>query len=110
MLRIYDAGWKQTFHKFDMIPNRKTDTNNHGPMSTDNIGMNYDYPEATYERRKEILNEHRTYHKVGSTLSPTIRVFRKTFKPRCRSGAYPKTNFSTTDTGRIKSTSVKLVA
>jgi FAD dependent oxidoreductase len=61
MLRIYEAGWTQTFHKFDMIPNRKTDTNNHGPMSTDNIGMNYDYPEATYERRKEILREHRTY-------------------------------------------------
>jgi FAD dependent oxidoreductase len=61
MIRIYEAGWTQTFHKFDMIPNRKTDTNNHGPMSTDNIGMNYDYPEASYERRKEILREHRTY-------------------------------------------------
>ncbi len=61
MLRIYEAGWTQTFHKFDMIPNHKTDTNNHGPMSTDNIGMNYDYPEASYERRKEILREHRTY-------------------------------------------------
>ncbi len=61
LIRIYEAGWTQTFNKFDMIPNRKTDTNNHGPMSTDNIGMNYDYPEASYERRKEILREHRTY-------------------------------------------------
>src|SRR5690606_11594735 len=43
------------------IPNRKTDTNNHGPFSTDNIGMNYDYPEASYERRREILEEHRRY-------------------------------------------------
>ncbi|MCA9021395.1 MAG: FAD-dependent oxidoreductase, partial [Planctomycetaceae bacterium] len=38
-----------------------TDTNNHGPMSTDNIGYNYDYPEASYERRKEIIQEHTTY-------------------------------------------------
>jgi hypothetical protein len=59
--RVLDAGWRQTFHKFDLLPNRKTDTNNHGPFSFDNIGMNYDYPEASYERRKEILAEHRSY-------------------------------------------------
>ena len=59
--RVLEAGWRQTFHKFDLLPNRKTDTNNHGPFSFDNIGMNYDYPEASYERRKEILAEHRTY-------------------------------------------------
>ena len=45
------------------MPNRKTDSNNHGPFSTDNIGMNYDYPEATYERRRQILKEHETYQK-----------------------------------------------
>jgi hypothetical protein len=61
LLRIFAAGWRETFHKFDPIPNRKTDTNNHGPMSTDNIGYNYDYPEASYERRQEILREHRDY-------------------------------------------------
>ncbi|NLF68583.1 MAG: FAD-dependent oxidoreductase [Candidatus Anammoximicrobium sp.] len=61
LLRIFDAGWRETFDKFDPIPNHKTDTNNHGPMSTDNIGFNYDYPEASYERRREILREHTTY-------------------------------------------------
>ncbi len=61
--RIYQAGWQATFRKFDPIPNRKTDTNNHGPMSTDNIGMNYDYPEASYERRGEIIAEHERYQK-----------------------------------------------
>ena len=61
LLRIYEAGWRETFGKFDPIPNHKTDTNNHGPFSTDNIGMNYDYPEASYERRREILDEHRRY-------------------------------------------------
>jgi hypothetical protein len=61
LLRIFEAGWRETFHKFDPIPNRKTDTNNHGPMSTDNIGYNYDYPEASYDRRREIIREHRQY-------------------------------------------------
>jgi len=61
LVRVLDAGWRQTFHKFDLLPNRKTDTNNHGPFSFDNIGMNYDYPEASYERRKEIIREHRDY-------------------------------------------------
>lgn len=61
--RVYEAGWDETFDKFDEIPNRKTDTNNHGPFSTDNIGMNYDYPEASYERRREIIQEHEHYQK-----------------------------------------------
>lgn len=63
LARVYAAGWDETFEKFDDIPNRKTDTNNHGPFSTDNIGMNYDYPEATYERRREIIKEHELYQK-----------------------------------------------
>jgi hypothetical protein len=61
LLRIFDAGWRETFQKFDRLPNRKTDTNNHGPFSTDNIGMNYDYPDASYARRREIIREHERY-------------------------------------------------
>lgn len=61
--RYLRAGWKGVFKKFDPIPNRKTDTNNHGAFSTDNIGMNYDYPEASYERRREIIKEHEQYQK-----------------------------------------------
>ena len=63
LARIYEAGWKETFHKFDPIPNAKTDVNNHGPFSSDYIGGNYDYPEASYERRKEIIDEHIRYQK-----------------------------------------------
>ncbi len=61
LVRMFDTGRKDWFEKFDEIPNRKTDTNNHGPFSSDNIGMNYDYPEADYERRKEIIKEHQDY-------------------------------------------------
>lgn len=63
LLRVFATGWRETFDKFDPVPNRKTDCNNHGPFSTDNIGMNYDYPEASYERRREILREHENYQK-----------------------------------------------
>jgi len=63
LARYLEGGWKDVFNKFDPAPNFKTDTNNHGAFSTDNIGMNYDYPEASYARRKEIIQEHETYQK-----------------------------------------------
>lgn len=43
------------------MPNRKTDTNNSGPFSTDYIGRNYNYPEGNYKQREKIINEHRKY-------------------------------------------------
>jgi hypothetical protein len=43
------------------MPNRKTDTNNQKGFSTDFIGQNWDYPEASYEERKEIVARHRSY-------------------------------------------------
>ncbi|GAB3991078.1 FAD-dependent oxidoreductase [Spirosoma daeguense] len=63
LARVYAAGWGETFQKYDPIPNRKTDTNNHGPFSTDYLGKNYDYPDATYERRKAIIKDHELYQK-----------------------------------------------
>ena len=61
LARTFAAGWREVFHKFDAIPNRKTDTNNHGPFSFDHIGANYDYPEASYQRRREIIADHQRY-------------------------------------------------
>jgi arylsulfatase A-like enzyme len=61
LARTLAAGWREVFAKFDAIPNRKTDTNNHGPFSFDHIGANYDYPEASYERRREIIADHERY-------------------------------------------------
>jgi hypothetical protein len=63
LARVFESGWREMFNKFDLIPNRKTDANNHGPFSTDYIGMNYDYPEASYSRRKEIIKAHENYQK-----------------------------------------------
>jgi len=63
LARLSEAGWDDFFGKFDPIPNLKTDVNNHGPFSFDDIGMNWDYPEASYERRREIVREHETYQR-----------------------------------------------
>lgn len=63
LARTFQQGWNELFNKFDPIPNRKTDTNNHGPFSTDYVGMNYDYPEASYEERKRIIKAHENYQK-----------------------------------------------
>lgn len=43
------------------MPNRKTDTNNQKGFSTDFIGQNYDYPEASYAEREKIVQAHRDY-------------------------------------------------
>ncbi|MBS0011628.1 MAG: FAD-dependent oxidoreductase [Bacteroidales bacterium] len=43
------------------MPNRKTDTNNQKGFSTDFIGQNRDYPEASYEDREKITERHREY-------------------------------------------------
>lgn len=61
LLRNFEAGDLRLPLKPDMMPNGKTDTNNNCAFSTDNIGMNYDYPEAGYARRAAILQEHEAY-------------------------------------------------
>jgi len=55
--------------KFDIFPNKtpggfhKTDTNNHGPISSDFIGANWDWPQATYEQREAIFQRHVAYQR-----------------------------------------------
>ncbi len=63
LFRNFEAGDLRMPWSAGMMPNHKTDTNNMGAFSTDNIGMNYDYPEASYVEREEILKEHETYQK-----------------------------------------------
>lgn len=47
--------------KPDPLPHRKTDTNNNGPFSTDYIGGSWSYPEADYQTRARIWQEHKDY-------------------------------------------------
>ena len=61
LFRNFEAGDLRVPMHALMMPNGKTDTNNNGAFSTDNINMNYDYPDAGYERREEIVREHQAY-------------------------------------------------
>ncbi|MCG3148635.1 MAG: hypothetical protein PCFJNLEI_02080 [Verrucomicrobiae bacterium] len=53
--------------KFDILERttpgggNKTDTNNHGPVSSDFIGANYDWPEGDYATREKIFQRHVSY-------------------------------------------------
>jgi hypothetical protein len=63
LVRYLTPEWNDIFGNHQPMPNRKTDTNNHGAVGTDNIGMNYDYPEGDHAAREKIVREHETYQK-----------------------------------------------
>lgn len=57
--------WKALTDVFiwSMMPNGKTDINNKGGFSTDMIGMNWDYPDADYNKRAVLWKAHEDYTK-----------------------------------------------
>ncbi|PCJ98707.1 MAG: xanthan lyase [Flavobacteriaceae bacterium] len=58
LFRNYEAGYNRIPWINSKMPNGKTDTNNRDGFSTDFIGENYDYPEASYEEREQIVQKH----------------------------------------------------
>lgn len=63
LMRNFEAGEKGFPWINSKMPNRKTDTNNRTGFSTDFIGQNYDYPEASYAEREAIKERHWKYQK-----------------------------------------------
>ncbi len=63
LFRNCEAGFEEMPWINSGMPNRKTDTNNRTGFSTDFIGQNYDYPEASYTEREVIVRNHRSYQK-----------------------------------------------
>jgi hypothetical protein len=60
--RYFATGWRDVFSKFDRLRARtKTDTNNHGAVSTDFIGQNHAWPGAGYVEREKIFQAHVAY-------------------------------------------------
>ena len=60
------------------MPNQKTDTNNQKGFSTDFIGQNWDYPEASYQEREKIIERHRQYQQgLMWTLANHPRIPKK---------------------------------
>ncbi|NQU53312.1 MAG: FAD-dependent oxidoreductase [Bacteroidetes bacterium] len=63
LLRYINTGEFDVLKLSKMMPLGKTDTNNKGAFATDNIGMNYDYPNGDYKTREAIIQEHENYQK-----------------------------------------------
>jgi len=75
LLRNFEAGETGMPWINSSMPNRKTDTNNRTAFSTDFIGQNYDYPEASYAEREKIVTQHRSYQEgLMWTLANHARV------------------------------------
>lgn len=93
LARLSETRWNEFFGKYDPIPNLKTDVNNHGPFSFDNIGMNWDYPEASYKRRKEIIKEHEIYQKGLLYFMATDRRIPAVVRETMNQWGYSKDEF-----------------
>ncbi len=66
LFRKFEAGYTESRDQRipwinSPMPNRKTDINNRQAVSTNNIGMNYDYPDGDYATRERIIEDHKLY-------------------------------------------------
>lgn len=74
-LRNVEAGDDRVSWHPVRMPNRKTDTNNNKAISSDFIGMNWDYPEADYAKRDAIIQAHKDWQQgLFWTLANSPRV------------------------------------
>lgn len=96
LFRNFEAGDLRLPLKMDMMPNGKTDTNNQGAVSTDYIGQNYAYPDASYAERERIEEQHRTYQMgLMWTLQTHARVPAE-IRDRMAEWGLPKNEFEGT--------------
>jgi len=88
--------WKALSDVFiwSIMPNGKTDINNKGGFSTDMIGMNWEYPDADYNKRAVLWKAHEDYTKgllyfVGN--DPRIPA---NIREEMQKWGYPKDEFT----------------
>ena len=55
LLRNFEAGETRSPWAPMLMPNRKTDVNNNHGFSSDNIGLNYDWPDGDYATRERMM-------------------------------------------------------
>jgi hypothetical protein len=63
LLRSLLRGSRHVLSPFKQIPNAKVEVHSQGPFSIDNVGMNYEYPDASFEQRRKIMKEHENYQR-----------------------------------------------
>ncbi len=98
LLRNFDAGDTRLPALVEPLADgKKVDWNNMHAVGSDYVGANWDYPEASYERRREIEKEHETYIRGFLwTMSTNPRVPEK-IRERTATYGLPKDEF--TDNG-----------
>ena len=89
------------------MPNGKTDINNRGAVSTNNVNMSWDYPEGDYRTRERVWQDHVDYVQgLFYFLANDSRV-PKDLQAEVNSYGIPKDEFAATITGRTNSTCAK---
>ncbi|MEZ5977993.1 MAG: FAD-dependent oxidoreductase [Planctomycetota bacterium] len=81
LLRSIEAGQRTNFLTLNLLPNRKTDSNNWGGASSDFVGMNHAHPLASYAERERIVAAHERWQRGllftlqhGERVPPEIRA------------------------------------
>lgn len=87
--------WKNLNNIFiwSHMPNGKTDINNRGAFSTDMIGANWDYPEADYEKRDKIWQEHIDYTKGLLYFVGHDERMQQSIREEMQQWGYPKDEY-----------------
>jgi hypothetical protein len=98
MLRLFkafpDKRKLNDYFIFSRMPESKTDINNRGGFSSDMIGMNYRYPDAGYDQRKNIISQHENYTKgLLYFLGHDIRVPSK-MREEMQAWGYPADEYT----------------
>jgi hypothetical protein len=96
LLRNFDAGDMRLPALVEPLegPGQKVDWNNMHAVGSDYVGANYEYPEASYERRREIEKAHETYIRGFLwTMSNSPRVPEK-IRQRTAAFGLPKDEFA----------------
>ena len=101
MARLFEAqpDMRGINHYFiwSLMPNRKTDINNRGGFSTDMMGMNYAWPEASYKKREKMLREALSYTKGLLYFMITDKRVPDTLQAFVRQWGYPKDEYEQFD-------------
>ena len=111
LVRLFEAqpGMRKINDYFiwSKMPNRKTDINNRGAFSTDMIGMNFDWPEGSFEEREKIFNDHLSYTKGLLYFMKTDKRVPEELREFVSEWGYPKDEFTALETLRRNYMSVK---
>lgn len=98
LARYLQDGWGDAvFYGWGMLVNDKADLNNSGALSSDFIGMNHDYPSASYSQRERIFQAHVDYQQGWLWFLANDPRVPERIRTRVNNWGLAKDEFVTTD-------------